>query len=158
MEVPDLNKIGGKVKHWQKEETVYFRSLTLKNYMLATLAFLGLVTTFLPWAEVTVGFFAKATDVGLHFFFGWLIFLVFAGVIGILLFNNYIKLQEAITQKIPLWSALAVLGLSVGFIIGHVFDVQYGSYLCLTISVIFLLAVLFYDKILPGKQTPKHKI
>jgi hypothetical protein len=153
MDIPDLNKIGDKVKHWQKEETSYFRALPLKNYVLSALAFLGLITTFLPWAEVTVGFFAKATDVGLHFFFGWLIFLVFAGVIGILLFNNYIKLQEALIQKIPLWSALASVGLSVGFIIGRVFDVQYGSYLCLAFSVIFLLAVMFYDKIIRGKQT-----
>jgi hypothetical protein len=155
MDITDLNEIGGKVKHWQKEEIHYFRSLPLKNYVLAALAFLGLITTFLPWAEVTVGFFAKATDVGLHFFFGWLIFLVFAGVIGILLFNNYIKVQEDLTQKIPLWSALAAVGLSVGFIIGRVFDVKYGSYLCLAFSLIFLLAVLFYDKLMPGKQTPQ---
>jgi hypothetical protein len=153
MDIPDLNEIGGKVNNWQKEERRHFLSLPLKNYILSIISFLGLCTTFLPWADVIVGFYAKALAPGLHFFSGWLVFLVFASVIGVLLFNKYVKLQEHLAAKIPLWVALANVALSLSFILWHLFDVQYGSYLCMLISVIFLLAVLFYDKIIPGKRT-----
>jgi hypothetical protein len=153
MDVSDLNEISGKVKNWQKEETRYFLSLPRKNFIFAIVAFLGLCTTFLPWADVIVGFYAQALAVGLHFFFGWLVFLVFISVIGVLLFNKYVKLPEPVAVKIPIWGALAAVLLSIGFITGHLFNVQYGSYLCLAISVIFLLVVLFYDKIFPDKRT-----
>jgi hypothetical protein len=152
MDIPDLNEIGGKVKNWQKEETRHFLSLPLKNYILSSIAFLGLCTTFMPWADVIVGFYAHAVAVGLHFFFGWLVFLVFVSVIGFLLFNKYVKLQEPLAMKVPKWGGLVSVGLSFGFMIGRLFQVQYGSYLCLAFSVIFLLAVLFYDKIIPGKR------
>lgn len=152
MDIPNLNELGGKMNHWQKEETRHFLSLPRKSYVFAIIAFLGLCTTFLPWADVTVGFFARAQAVGLHFFFGWLVFLVFLGVIVVLLFNKYAKLKEDITAIVPIWSAIIVVALSALFILWNWFDVQYGVYLCLTFSVTFLLAVLFYDKIVGGKS------
>jgi hypothetical protein len=151
MDFPELHGLGGKVNKWQKEETRHFLSLPKKSYILSLIAFLGICTTFLPWADVIVGFYARAQAVGLHFFFGWLIFLVFASVIATLLFNKYLKLQENVTSKVPKYGAVVVVALSAGFILWHLFDVKYGSYLCMLLSAIFLSAILFYDKIMHGK-------
>ena len=153
MDIPDLNQVGSKVKKWQKEETSYFLSLPLKSYVLAALAFLGLCTTFMPWADVTVGFFAQAMAVGLHFFFGWLVFLVLGAVAGVLLFNKYIRLQEPFVTMLPLAGAGAAVLLTLIFILWHGFNVMYGAYLCLVLSVLLLVAVLFFDKIIPPKRT-----
>ena len=154
MIIPNLNEFVGKLKTWQKEETRYFLSLPLKSYIFSIIAFMGLCTTFLPWADVTVGFYAQALAVGLHFFFGWLAFLVFTSIIATLLFNKYLNLQKNITAIIPGSGALINVALTAVFILWHMFDVQYGVYLCLTISVILFIAVLFYDKIIPGNRTP----
>jgi len=83
-----MNDIAGKAKSTQKELSRYYRSLPRKNYVFSAIAFLGLCTTFLPWADVTVGFYAQALGVGLHFFKGWIIFLIFGSLIATLLFNK----------------------------------------------------------------------
>jgi hypothetical protein len=152
MHVSDLNQLSGKVKNWQKVETRYFLSLPRKSYILAIIAFLGLCTTFLPWADVVVGFYAQALAVGLHFFFGWLIFLVYLSIIIVLLFNKYTKLKEDIAPNVPFWGGIITVALSALFILWNWFDVQFGVYLCLLFSLIFLLTVLFYDKIFPKKR------
>jgi hypothetical protein len=152
MDIPDINEFSNKVKNWQREETRHYLSLPLKSYVLSIIAFFGLCTTFLPWADVTVGFFAQAMAAGLHFFFGWLAFLVFAAIVGVLLFNKYIRLQEPYLTMAPLLGAgIAVLLTSV-FILWRMFDVLYGSYLCLVFSIMLLLTVMFYDRIIPGKR------
>ncbi len=151
MDLSELNEIGSKVNSWQKEETRYFKSLPLKNYIFAAIAFLGLCTTLLPWGDVIVGFYAQAVAVGLHFFKGWLIFLVFGYIIAILLFNKYLKLKENLTAIVPILGAGAAVVLSLGFIVWHLFKVQYGAYLCLGISIILFLTVLMFDKLVPKR-------
>jgi len=151
MGITDLNELGTKVKSWQKEETRHFLSLSKKSYIIAIIAFLGVCTTFLPWADVIVGFYARAMAVGLHFFFGWLDFLVFSSIIATLLFNKYLKLQENIVDRVPILGAGIAVALPAVFILWHGFDVQYGAYLCLIISIVLLLTVLFIDKIMSQK-------
>lgn len=151
MEFPDLNEIGDKVKTWQQEETRHYLALPRKNYILSAIAFLGIVTTFLPWGDVTVGFYARALAVGLHFFKGWLVFLVFVAIIASLLFNKYLKLEDFVVARVLSLGSYLSVGLTLLFIIWHTFNVQYGAYVCLGISVIFLLSVRFYDKIMLSK-------
>lgn len=145
MALPEINDISEKVKHWQSDETRYFRSLPVKNYIFSVIALLGMVFTCLTWADVTVGFYNKAMAIGLHFFLGWLAFLTFLGVFCIMLFNKHLKVREAFAEKVPLYGAVVTCMLTVIFIIGKLFHVRYGVYLCFADSLAFLYFVWHFN-------------
>lgn len=145
MDLPEINEIGDKVKHWQADETRYYKSLPLKNYIFSAVAFVGIITTCLPWADVTVGFYNKAMAVGLHFFKGWLIFLSFSAVFVIMLFNKHIKISEKHAEKVPVYAAFITSSLTLIFLIWKLFSVSYGVYLCLAVSLLFLFLVWYFN-------------
>jgi hypothetical protein len=145
MSLSEINDIGDKVKHWQADETRYYKSLPLKNYIFSAVALLGIIATCLPWADVTVGFYNKVMAVGLHFFKGWLVFLSFSAVCIIMLFNKHIKISEKYAEKIPIYAAIITSSLTSIFLIWKLFHVRYGVYLCLTFSLLFLFLVWYFN-------------
>jgi len=145
MALPEINDIGDKVKHWQSDETKYYRSLPVKNYIFAAIALLGMISTCLTWADVTVGFYNKAMAEGLHFFLGWLAFLTFLGVFCIMLFNKHLKVKEKFAEKVPLYGAVVSCILAFIFILGKLFHVRYGVYLCFADSLVFLYFVWHFN-------------
>ncbi|MCK9611559.1 MAG: hypothetical protein PHR81_02990 [Bacteroidales bacterium] len=146
MSLPEINEIGEKVKHWQAGETRYFRNLPLKNYVYFVLALFGMFTTWLPWADVTVGFYNKAMAVGLYFFPGWLVFLCFLTVAGVSIFNKHIKIKEKYAVKVPAYAAIISTALITVFLIWKLFNVRYGILLCSAASLALLFFVWYYDK------------
>ena len=145
MSLPEINEIGDKVKHWQSDETRYYKSLPLKNYIFSAIALLGIIATCLPWADVIIGFYNKATAVGIHFFIGWLVFLTFLIVFCITLFNKHLKINEKYAKKIPVYGALITLSLTLIFILWKLLRVRYGVYLCLLVSFVFLFFVWYFN-------------
>ncbi|HNW89280.1 MAG TPA: hypothetical protein PKN48_06425 [Bacteroidales bacterium] len=145
MDLPEINDIGDKVKHWQKDETKYYRSLPLKNYIFSAIAILGIIATCLPWADVTVGFYNKVMAVGLHFFKGWMVFLTYLAVIAVMLFNKHIRIEEKWAEKVPVYAAFATSSFTLVFIIWKLFQVRYGVYLCLAVSLLFLFSVWYFN-------------
>jgi len=141
MELPEINELGEKVKNWQSEETKYFRTLPVKNYLFSLMAVLGITATCLPWADITVGFYNKAMAVGLHFFAGWIIFLIYIAVVVIMLFNKHLKVENKLAEKIPFYAAAVASALTLFFLIWKLFNVRYGVYLCLGVSLVFLFLV-----------------
>ncbi len=146
MSLPEINELGDKVKHWQSGETSYYRSLPVKNYIFAILSLLGIITTCLPWASVTVGFYNKAIAVGLHFFKGWINFLCFLIVFCIMLFNRHIKVGKMYEEKVPLYGAIVTSSLTLIFLVWKLFQVRIGVYLCLVDSLAFLFFVWYFKK------------
>ncbi len=145
MELPEINELGEKVKHWQTEETRYYRMLPLKNYVFSVMAFMGIIATCLPWADITVGFYNKAMAVGLHFFSGWIIFLIYIAVIGIMLFNKHLKVDIKLAEKAPAYAAITISALTLVFIVWKLFRVRYGVYICLAVSLVFLFLVWYFN-------------
>ncbi|HQI71485.1 MAG TPA: hypothetical protein PLT47_12085 [Bacteroidales bacterium] len=145
MELPEINELGEKVKHWQTEETRYYRKLPLKNYVFSVMAVLGITATCLPWADITVGFYNKAMAVGLHFFSGWIIFLIYIAVIVLMLFNKHFKVDSKLAEKAPAYAAITTSALTLIFIVWKLFRVRYGVYLCLVVSLVFLFLVWYFN-------------
>ncbi len=146
MSLPEFKEIGEKVKGWQADETRYYRSLPLKNYFYAAVALAGIVATCLPWADVIVYFAQPRMAVGLHFFIGWLIFLIYLAVFVIVLFNKQIKINENNVEKLPLYASIITSSLTAIFLIWNLFHVRYGVYLCLFISLLFLFLTWHFAK------------
>lgn len=146
MEIPELNDIGNKMKGWQSEETRYYKALPFSNYVLAAIAFLGLVATCLPWADVIVGFYNSAKAIGLSFFIGWLCFLAFLAIIALLLFNKHLKIHEKYVEIAPLVASAIVIILGISFLIWHVFQVHFGVYMTVLIGVIEIIVFFYYKR------------
>ncbi|MEI6124158.1 MAG: hypothetical protein WCQ95_11095 [Bacteroidota bacterium] len=146
MELPEFNEIGNKVRGWQTEETNYYKSLPRSNYVLSALAFIGLVATCLPWADITIGFYNNGVSaVGLHFFMGWLCFLAFAAIIALLIFNKYLKIHEKYVYLLPMVASIVAGGLALAFMVWKGFKVHVGVYLTLVFAAA-VLALFYYFK------------
>lgn len=145
MKLPEINEIVEKVKHWKSDETNYYKTLPPKYYFYAVIALVGIVATCLPWASVTVGFYNEAIGVGLRFFKGWLVFLIYIAVFGIMLLNKHLKIRKEFYEKVPLYGASATTALTLLFMIWKLFHVKFGVYLCLLISVVFLFAIWYFE-------------
>lgn len=146
MSLPEFKEIGDKVKDWQADETRYYRSLPIKNYFFAAIAIAGIVATCLPWADVIVYFAQPRMAVGLHFFIGWLIFLIYLALFVVVLFNKQIKISEDYAEKLPLYASLIASSLTLIFLIWNLFHVRFGVYLCLFVSLLFLFLAWHFEK------------
>ncbi|HNX06434.1 MAG TPA: hypothetical protein PKL96_02510 [Bacteroidales bacterium] len=145
MELTEISELGERVKNWRSAETSYFRTLPVKNYLFSLMAVLGITATCLPWADVTVGFYNQAMAVGLHFFAGWIIFLVYLAVVVMMLFNKHLKVENKLVEKAPLYAGAVTSALTLFFLIGKLFKVRYGVYLCLGVSLVFLFLVWYFN-------------
>lgn len=120
-------------------EVSHFKKIPVPDYIFSVIAFIGIITVFMPWADVTVGFYAKTVASGMQFYKGWLVFLVFLNFIIIKLFNRYLKIKVEYAQKIIFWGPLIIFSLCLIFIIWHLFKVNYGVYLSAIISVLLFI-------------------
>ncbi len=145
MALSEFNGVGNKLKDWQSEEIKYYRGLPFSNYLISIIAFIGIVSICMPWADVTIGFYSDAMAVGLHFFLGWLCFLSFSSIISLLLFNRYLKIHEKYIELVPLIASIISILLSLAFTIWHLFHVHFGVYLTF-VSALFIVIIFFYFK------------
>lgn len=145
MELTEISELGERVKNWRSAETSYFRTLPVKNYLFSLMAVLGITAICLPWADVTVGFYNQAMAVGLHFFAGWIIFLVYLAIVVMMLFNKHLKVDNKLVEKAPLYAGVVASALTLFFLIGKLFKVRYGVYLCLGVSLVFLFLVWYFN-------------
>lgn len=125
-----------------------------KNYsrqkivFLAT-CFVGVISTFIPWAKAPVGFTHTLLTSGLHFFEGWLVFFSFVSAFIVYIYGLRLKFSEHFVAKLPLWASIAAITFTVIFYFRADFPIFIGTYITFIISVFMLLItsnIVKFDK------------
>lgn len=131
----------GRAGGWLLSEKEYLRNVPRTHYILSLIAFGGMITTFLPWADTIIGINSRAQAVGLHFLAGWYTFLCYLMVFAVLLLNNFLRIGPGWAMAMPSVLSVASAALPLLFILINLFDVRYGVYLSLTCGLMLFLMV-----------------
>ena len=120
------------------------KSLPKSSIVIAIISAIGAIGVFLPWVSVSMGFFGSITVSGISTTWGWLTFLAFAGAIATSLFSKQMKLNEAISKNLPLYTGGgALLFSAISFIriltSGYAGAAGFGLYISLLAGIALVL-------------------
>jgi len=103
------------------------KSLPKSSIVIAIISAIGAIGVFLPWFSVSMGLFGSITVSGISRTWGLLTFLAFAGAIATSLFSKQMKLNEAISKNLPLYTGGGALLFSAIYFIRILTSVYAGA-------------------------------
>jgi len=120
------------------------KSLPKSSIVIAIISAIGAIGVFLPWFSVSMGLFGSITVSGISRTWGLLTFLAFAGAIATSLFSKQMKLNEAISKNLPLYTGGgALLFSAISFIriltSGYAGAAGFGLYISLLAGIALVL-------------------
>jgi len=102
------------------------KSLPKSSIVIAIISAIGAIGVFLPWFSVS-SLFGSITVSGISRTWGLLTFLAFAGAIATSLFSKQMKLNEAISKNLPLYTGGGALLFSAIYFIRILTSVYAGA-------------------------------
>ena len=119
------------------------KSLPKSSIVIAIISAIGAIGVFLPWFSV-YSLFGSITVSGISRTWGLLTFLAFAGAIATSLFSKQMKLNEAISKNLPLYTGGgALLFSAISFIriltSGYAGAAGFGLYISLLAGIALVL-------------------